>query len=82
MSSRIGAVTGKGLSDLIREEFGFRVVTFFLMAALFATNSRQDPLRYKSSPAGTSSIENWCETTRSPDAKRRCRRYPSCEGSL
>ena len=37
MSSRMGAVTGKGLSDLIREEFGFRV-TFFLMAALFATN--------------------------------------------
>ena len=25
MSSRMGAVTGKGLSDLIREEFGFRV---------------------------------------------------------
>src|SRR5206468_1939118 len=37
MASRMGAVTGKGLSDLIREEFGFRV-TFFLMAALFATN--------------------------------------------
>ena len=25
MASRMGAVTGKGLSDLIREEFGFRV---------------------------------------------------------
>src|SRR5207248_4866647 len=37
MSSRMGAVTGKGLSDLIREEFGFRV-TFFLMVALFVTN--------------------------------------------
>jgi NRAMP (natural resistance-associated macrophage protein)-like metal ion transporter len=37
MSSRMGAVTGKGLSDLIREEFGFRA-TFLLMAALFATN--------------------------------------------
>jgi NRAMP (natural resistance-associated macrophage protein)-like metal ion transporter len=37
MSSRMGAVTGKGLSDLIREEFGLRA-TFFLMAALFATN--------------------------------------------
>src|SRR5437870_9541783 len=37
MSSRMGAVTGKGLSDLIREEFGFRV-TFFLMLALIATN--------------------------------------------
>ena len=30
MSARMGAVTGKGLSDLIREEFGFRV-TFFTM---------------------------------------------------
>src|SRR5438270_483171 len=37
MSSRMGTVTGKGLSDLIREEFGFRV-TFFLMIALFVTN--------------------------------------------
>jgi NRAMP (natural resistance-associated macrophage protein)-like metal ion transporter len=37
MSSRMGAVTGKGLSDLIREEFGFRV-TFFLMVALVVTN--------------------------------------------
>src|SRR6185503_3770623 len=37
MSSRMGAVTGKGLSDLIREEFGFRV-TFFLMIALIVTN--------------------------------------------
>jgi Mn2+/Fe2+ NRAMP family transporter len=37
MSSRMGAVTGKGLSDLIREEFGFRI-TFFLMAALVLLN--------------------------------------------
>src|SRR5213596_1510917 len=37
MSSRMGAVTGKGLSDLIREEFGLRV-TFILMLALFLTN--------------------------------------------
>src|SRR6266508_3833744 len=37
MSSRMGAVTGKGLSDLIREEFGLRA-TFFLMLALFVTN--------------------------------------------
>ena len=33
----MGAVTGKGLSDLIREEFGFRV-TFLLMLALVVTN--------------------------------------------
>src|SRR5438045_4608402 len=37
MASRMGAVTGKGLSDLIREEFGFRV-TFWLMLALVITN--------------------------------------------
>lgn len=37
MAARMGAVTGKGLSDLIREEFGFRI-TFFLMVALVATN--------------------------------------------
>ena len=37
MCSRMGAVTGKGLSDLIREEFGLRV-TFLVMAALVVTN--------------------------------------------
>src|ERR1700757_4637608 len=37
MVARMGAVTGKGLSDLIREEFGFRV-TFWLMLALIVTN--------------------------------------------
>ena len=37
MSARLGAVTGKGLSDLIREEFGFRV-TFFVMITLVVTN--------------------------------------------
>src|SRR5215471_8917336 len=37
MCSRMGAFTGKVLSDLIREEFGFRV-TFFLMAAILLVN--------------------------------------------
>src|SRR5882762_8383855 len=37
MCSRMGAVTGKGLSDLIREEFGLRT-TFFMMAALVFAN--------------------------------------------
>jgi NRAMP (natural resistance-associated macrophage protein)-like metal ion transporter len=37
MSSRMGAVTGKGLSDLIRERFGLRA-TFLLMVALVMTN--------------------------------------------
>jgi NRAMP (natural resistance-associated macrophage protein)-like metal ion transporter len=34
MCARMGVVTGKGLSDLIREEFGFRP-TFFVMATGF-----------------------------------------------
>jgi NRAMP (natural resistance-associated macrophage protein)-like metal ion transporter len=33
MAARMGAVTGKGLSDLIREEFGVRI-TFFTMVVL------------------------------------------------
>src|SRR5215831_6267742 len=33
MAARMGAVTGKGLSDLIREEFGLRM-TFFTMSVL------------------------------------------------
>jgi NRAMP (natural resistance-associated macrophage protein)-like metal ion transporter len=37
MCSRMGAVTGKGLSDLIREEFGLRI-TFLMMALLVITN--------------------------------------------
>jgi NRAMP (natural resistance-associated macrophage protein)-like metal ion transporter len=37
MSARMGAVTGKGLSDLIREEYGLRP-TFLMMVALIATN--------------------------------------------
>ncbi|MGZ4789226.1 MAG: Nramp family divalent metal transporter [Terriglobales bacterium] len=37
MSSRMGAVTGKGLSDLIREQYGLRT-TFLLMIALVLIN--------------------------------------------
>jgi Mn2+/Fe2+ NRAMP family transporter len=37
MGARMGAVTGKGLSDLVREEFGLRI-TFILMLALVVTN--------------------------------------------
>ena len=37
MTARMGAVTGKGLSDLIREEFGFRI-TFFMMTGILITN--------------------------------------------
>jgi len=35
--ARMGAVTGKGLSDLIREEFGLRV-TFFMMVGILLVN--------------------------------------------
>src|SRR5215471_6538033 len=37
MCARMGAVTGKGLSDLIREEFGFRI-TFFMMIGILIIN--------------------------------------------
>jgi NRAMP (natural resistance-associated macrophage protein)-like metal ion transporter len=37
MNARMGAVTGKGLSDLIREEFGLRT-TFVVMALLVIAN--------------------------------------------
>ncbi|SPE36962.1 Natural resistance-associated macrophage protein [Candidatus Sulfopaludibacter sp. SbA6] len=37
MCSRMGAVTGKGLSDLIREEFGLRM-TFLIMTLLVLAN--------------------------------------------
>lgn len=37
MCSRMGAVTGKGLSDLIREEFGLRI-TFGVMVVLVLAN--------------------------------------------
>ncbi len=37
MCARMGAVTGKGLSDLIREEYGLRA-TFLVMAALVVIN--------------------------------------------
>jgi Mn2+/Fe2+ NRAMP family transporter len=37
MVARMGMVTGKGLADLIREEYGFRT-TFILMVLLLLTN--------------------------------------------
>lgn len=37
MSSRMGVATGKGLADLMREQFGLRV-TFYAMLVLFVAN--------------------------------------------
>jgi len=37
MCARMGVVTGKGLSDLIREKFGARI-TFYLIMGVFITN--------------------------------------------
>ncbi|MGE5344593.1 MAG: Nramp family divalent metal transporter [Acidithiobacillales bacterium] len=37
MSARLGAITGKGLADLIRENYGLRL-TFYVLAALFVTD--------------------------------------------
>src|SRR2546430_6042420 len=35
MCARMGAVTGKGLSDLIREEFGLRITSLMMIGILF-----------------------------------------------
>jgi NRAMP (natural resistance-associated macrophage protein)-like metal ion transporter len=37
MSARMGAITGKGLADLIRENYGVKII-FWLMAALLITD--------------------------------------------
>jgi Mn2+/Fe2+ NRAMP family transporter len=37
MSARLGAITGKGLADLIRENYGLRI-TFYVLSALFVTD--------------------------------------------
>jgi Mn2+/Fe2+ NRAMP family transporter len=34
MTARLGVMTGKGLSDLIREEFGFRTTVFLMLGVL------------------------------------------------
>src|SRR5437763_11708000 len=39
MVARLGAVTGKGLSDLIREEFGIRWTVFAMFTVLIANGS-------------------------------------------
>src|SRR5437016_4293417 len=39
MVARLGAVTGKGLADLIREEFGVRWTVFAMLTALVANGS-------------------------------------------
>ena len=46
MAARMGAVTGKGLSDLIREEFGLRA-TFITMAILVHRRFRQHRRRVR-----------------------------------
>ena len=40
MSARMGAVTGKGLADLVRENFGVKL-TFYFMSALLVDELRQ-----------------------------------------
>lgn len=36
MSARMGAVTGKGLADLIRERYGVRIILFVMVGLIFA----------------------------------------------
>lgn len=52
MSARMGVVTGKGLSDLIREKFGAKI-TFYLMIGMFLTNMGNVIAQFAGLAAGT-----------------------------
>ncbi len=52
MCARMGAVTGKGLSDLIREQFGVRV-TFWVMLAILLNNFGNTLSEFSGLAAGT-----------------------------
>ena len=43
MSARMGVVTGKGLSDLIRERFGVKVTVYVLIGVVAVTNPQVTP---------------------------------------
>ena len=60
MSARMGVVTGKGLADLIREEYGFRI-TFFLMVLLLVTNFSNTMAEFAGLASGMSvfGISRW-----------------------
>jgi len=53
MVGRMGVVTGKGLADLIREEYGFRV-TFILMVLLIITDLGNTVSEFAGLASGTS----------------------------
>jgi len=53
MVGRMGVVTGKGLADLIREEYGFRI-TFVLMVLLIITNFGNTVSEFAGLASGTS----------------------------
>ena len=53
MVSRMGVVTGKGLADLIREEYGFRT-TFILMVLLIITDLGNTVSEFAGLASGTS----------------------------
>src|SRR5258705_5934025 len=59
MCSRMGAVTGKGLSDLIREEFGLRI-TFAVMTLLVLVNLTNVMANF----AGVASAMEWFSVSR------------------
>src|SRR5689334_23604136 len=46
MCARMGAVTGKGLADLIREEFGFRITFFLIDRKSTRLNSSHSSISY------------------------------------
>ena len=66
MAGRMGAVTGKGLAALIRENFGVRI-TFLAMAALFFINTviTRDRVRRHRRPGRRSSTSRATSSSRS-----------------
>ena len=70
MAARMGAVTGKGLSDLIREEFGLRA-TFITMAILAWPISATSPPNSPGSPPGWACLAS-ANSSRCRSARRWC----------
>ena len=82
MCSRMGAVTGKGLSDLIREEFGLRI-TFGIM--LQGAGAHMNSWRHPSSPADASvNFDFFVRTARkaepADDPRKRGQSRPATRG--
>ena len=64
MSARMGVVTGKGLADLIRENFGVRI-TFWISLALIVANLANTIAEFSGVAASLQIMEPWRRAGRS-----------------